>query len=50
MRNPASSRRRAKARQEKAMIEQFSGTDPAYSERQSWHRIRRAAAARKLKT
>jgi hypothetical protein len=50
MRNLANSRWRAKARQEKAMIEQFSGTNAAFSERHIWHRIRRAAAARRLKT
>jgi metal-responsive CopG/Arc/MetJ family transcriptional regulator len=37
------------ARQEEAMIEQFSVTEPAENEQQSWQRIRRAAAGRKLK-
>jgi hypothetical protein len=50
MANLESGRRRAKARQEQAMIEQFSGADPAETERPSWQPIRRAAAARNLKT
>jgi hypothetical protein len=37
------------ARQQEAMIEQFSVTEPEESEPQSWQRIRRAAAGRKLK-
>jgi len=48
MANPENSRRRAKARQEKAMIEQFSGADPAQSDQHNWQRIRRAAVARNL--
>lgn len=50
MANPENSRRRAKARQEQAMIKQFSGVDPAESEKRTWQLIRRAAVARKLKT
>jgi metal-responsive CopG/Arc/MetJ family transcriptional regulator len=37
------------ARQQEAMIEQFSVTEPEENEQQSWQRIRRAAAGRKLK-
>ncbi len=37
------------ARQDEAMIEQFSEAQPEKSEQQSWQRIRRAAAGRKLK-
>jgi metal-responsive CopG/Arc/MetJ family transcriptional regulator len=37
------------ARQQEAMIEQFSVTKPEENEQQSWQRIRRAAAGRKLK-
>jgi hypothetical protein len=55
MAHPESSRRRVKAsvnraRQERAMIEQFSGEDSAESERRGWQLIRRAAVARNLKT
>ena len=39
-----------RARQDEAMIDQFSGPEPVEgSERQSWRRIRRAAVSRKLK-
>jgi hypothetical protein len=37
------------ARQQEAMIEQFSHTEPEENEQQSWQRIRRTAAGRKLK-
>jgi hypothetical protein len=38
------------ARQEEAMIEQFSESDLEKDDQRSWQRIRRAAAARKLAT
>ncbi len=39
-----------RARQEEAMIEQFSGMESTdASERRSWRKIRRAAVTRKLK-
>lgn len=37
------------ARQDEAMIEQFSGPESETDEQQSWQRIRRAAAERQLK-
>jgi metal-responsive CopG/Arc/MetJ family transcriptional regulator len=37
------------ARQQEAMIEQFSAAESEKNERQNWQRIRRAAAGRKLK-
>jgi metal-responsive CopG/Arc/MetJ family transcriptional regulator len=37
------------ARQQEAMIEEFSVTEPEKNERQRWQRIRRVAAERTLK-
>jgi hypothetical protein len=37
------------ARQEEAMIEQFSEADPDKTDQRNWQRIRRAAVSRKLK-
>jgi hypothetical protein len=47
MANPANRIRRA-ARQQAAMVEQFSEPGSKNSDQQSWQRIRRAAASRKL--
>jgi hypothetical protein len=37
------------ARQEEAMIDQFSGANPDKGDHRNWQRIRRAAVGRKLK-